>query len=116
MNGAFQVDAIVDGAGTAEPSQHGQPGAVDEGQPGHVDTRPSRVSVQMVGQHRVQSVRVRAVDLTGETYAQLISVIFTRDDHDRTVASPDPQTGCKPSPDAPVHTKSMGSAILKVNT
>jgi hypothetical protein len=116
MNGAFEADAIIDGAGTAEPAQHCQPGAVDEGQLGHVDTRPCRVSIQMAGQHRVQSVRVRAVDLTGETYAQLISVMLARDHHDRAVGSPDPQTGCKLSPDALVHTMRMGPAILKVNT
>ena len=116
MDGAFEANAITDGAGTAEPAQHRQTGAVDEGQPGHVDTRPCRMSIHMIGQHRVQPVRVRAVDLAGETYAQLISVMLARDDHDRAVAPPDPQTGRELSPDALVHTPSMGPAILKVNT
>jgi hypothetical protein len=69
MNGAFQAEAITEGAGTPEPSQHGQPGAVDEGQVGHVDAHPCRPSIEMAGQDRVQAVRVRAVDLTGETDA-----------------------------------------------
>jgi hypothetical protein len=116
MNGAFHADAITDGAGTAKPLQRGQPGAVDEGQPGHVDTHPHRERVQMVGQHRVQPVCVRAVDLTGETYAQLISVMFVRDNHDCAAVAPDSQAGPRFLPDAPVHTTSMGPAILKVNT
>jgi hypothetical protein len=116
MNGAFKADAITDGAGTPEPLQHCQPGAVDEGQPGHVDTHPHRASVQMVRQRRVQPIRVRAVDLTGETYAQLISVIFVRDHHDRAAVAPDSQAGRRFLPDAPVHSTSMGPSILKVNT
>jgi hypothetical protein len=116
MNGAFQTDAITDSVGTAEPLQHCQPGAVDEGQPGHVDTHPHRASVQMVGQHRVQPVCVRAVNLTGETYAQLISVMFVRDHHDRAAVAPDSQAGPRYLPDTRVHATSMGPAMLKVDT